>query len=283
MGGEHSEVVDESFRKEDWQLVDNNSKLILWANRKDSNLRVEQYDIFSENEEQFKHEQNMYVLRKNSPLLVASLYLQSQSQGDFCSTSYRQKLFIEAIPIRLSDIEHIPYPDYLHLYSQALRGFNQLAKEVGCFAVEEEYVGINNRGTVKVWMNEQYDKSFIVGSKISEEAMVRGIIDLIDRNLDQAQLPSNVPSVRNYVYRNADTLRFDQAIGEFEQFVREFNRGEIPQKLDCIDRVGGILAIANRDRDSSGFITEELHTEGQPPYGTISHVNSYPLVISTQG
>jgi hypothetical protein len=53
--------------------------------------------------------------------------------------------------------------------------------------------------------------------------------------------------------------------------------------LDCIDRVGGILAIANRDRDSSGFITEELHTEGQPPYGAISHVNSYPLVISTQG
>jgi len=38
--------------------------------------------------------------------------------------------------------------------------------------------------------------------------MVRGLIDLIDRNMDQNQLQNNIPSVRNYLYRNADSLKF---------------------------------------------------------------------------
>jgi len=78
----------------------------------------------------------MYYLRKNNPYLVAALYQQSQEQNDFCSSNYRQKLYIESIPIRLSDIEHIPFPDYLHLYNQTLNGFKQLAETVGYFAVE---------------------------------------------------------------------------------------------------------------------------------------------------
>jgi hypothetical protein len=42
-------------------------------------------------------------------------------------------MFIEKIPIRLTDIEHIPFPDILHLYVQCLNGFELLAQKLGYF------------------------------------------------------------------------------------------------------------------------------------------------------
>jgi hypothetical protein len=78
----------------------------------------------------------VYYLRKNHPQLVAALYLCSESNSDFCSSSYQQQLFLEKTPITLTDIEHIPYPDFLHLYSQSLKGFAELAQHFGPFTVE---------------------------------------------------------------------------------------------------------------------------------------------------
>lgn len=40
---------------------------------------------------------------------------------------------------------------------------------MGYFPVEEEYIGINNNGVVKVWMNEHFEKSTVAGgSNITE-------------------------------------------------------------------------------------------------------------------
>jgi hypothetical protein len=46
--------------------------------------------------------------------------------------------------------------------------------------------------------------------------MVRSIIDIIDKNVDQAQ----IPSVRSYLYRNSSAIKFNQAIAELNQYVR---------------------------------------------------------------
>jgi hypothetical protein len=94
---------------------------------------------------------------------VAALYLCSDSTSDFCASSYQERLFLEKTPIRLADIEHIPYPDFLHLYSQALRGFAELARHFGPFPVEEEYVGVNERGVAKVWANADFSSHHTVG------------------------------------------------------------------------------------------------------------------------
>jgi hypothetical protein len=184
MGNDQSELAGQSFHRDDWHLLEVNPNVRLWANRRDPSFTIEQYEIFPQSEQQFVYEKDIYYLRKNSSCLVAALYLQNQEQGDFCSTNYRQRLFIEAIPIRLSDIEHIPFPDYIHLYNQALRGFQKLYKAIGYFSVEEELIGVNGKGIVKVWMNEQFEKSFaLAGSSLTEEAMVRSIVELIDKNL----------------------------------------------------------------------------------------------------
>jgi hypothetical protein len=110
----------------------------------------------------------MFVLRKNHSSLVAARYLVTESSGDFCSANHHQRLFIEKIPIRLSDIEHVPFPDFLHIYFQCLKGFQELSKQVGCFSIEEEYIGVNEKGVVKVWMNQNYFKNYHVGGKVSE-------------------------------------------------------------------------------------------------------------------
>ena len=38
---------------------------------------------------------------------------------------------------------------------------------IGFFPVEEEYIGINDKGVVKVWMNQNYSKNYYIGTKVS--------------------------------------------------------------------------------------------------------------------
>ncbi len=73
--------------------------------------------------------------------------------------------------------------------------------------MEEEYVGVNERGVVKVWLNADFSSHHVIG-KASQEDMVRSIVEIIERNLDQGQLPQRVPPVRNYLYRNNAKLQF---------------------------------------------------------------------------
>jgi len=45
------------------------------------------------------------------------------------------QLFTENIPIRLSNIVHVPFPDNLHIYNQALNGYHRLSRKLGFFKV----------------------------------------------------------------------------------------------------------------------------------------------------
>lgn len=62
-------------------------------------------------------------------------------------------------------------------------------------------------------MNRDYSKSLIVGGKISEEQMVKSVINVIDASCDMYR-SDGIPSVRNYLYRNTDVLKFSEAIRE---------------------------------------------------------------------
>jgi len=41
--------------------------------------------------------------------------------------------------------------------------------------------------------------------------MVKSIVDIVDKNSDPYQLKQNIPIIRNYLYRNADALKFSEA------------------------------------------------------------------------
>lgn len=47
------------------------------------------------------------------------------------------KIYTERIPAKLSKLADIPFPDFLHIYSQAFNGYEKLSREVGLFKVEE--------------------------------------------------------------------------------------------------------------------------------------------------
>lgn len=129
-------------------------------------------------------------------------------------------------------MQHIPFPDFIHLYNQALNGFSLLAQRLGSyFEIEEPYIGINERGVVKVWLSKYFAHNRMIGGRITQEQMVKSIVDIIDRNVDPFHGGKNIPTVRNYLYRNADTLRFDQALGELQGYVNAFNGGIVPQRL----------------------------------------------------
>ena len=65
------------------------------------------------------------VINENESLLIAR-YLIEDNESDLCSTYYKGELFLESTPYRLSEIDEIPYPDILHLYSQCFKGFGHL-------------------------------------------------------------------------------------------------------------------------------------------------------------
>ena len=50
---------------------------------------------------------------------------------------------MERIPLRLSNVKDIPFPDTLHLYDASINGYRQLKTAVGPFHMDEEQIGIN--------------------------------------------------------------------------------------------------------------------------------------------
>lgn len=65
-------------------------------------------------------------------------------------------LYTEHIPVGLSHIMHVPFPDVLHLYNQAFNGFHRLSKRLGPFKVTEDCIGVNNNHVAKVWHSPDF-------------------------------------------------------------------------------------------------------------------------------
>ena len=85
--------------------------------------------------------------------------------------------------------------------------------------MEEDYIGVNERGVAKVWVNSDFSSHHVAG-QATQEDMVRSIVDIVERNIDHGQLPQRVPPVRSYLYRNNAKLLFADAVAEFNNYVR---------------------------------------------------------------
>ena len=62
---------------------------------------------------------------------------------------------------------------------------------------------------MKVWLSKYFANSSTIGNKITQEQMVKGIIDIIDKNSDP--YVQNITNIKNYLYRNSDGLTFADA------------------------------------------------------------------------
>lgn len=77
-----------------------------------------------------------------------------------CSTVRGAIVYIQHIPIRLSDVTDIPFDESLYILKTSLLGFEKLYNESGYFQVMEEHVGIDKEGHVKVWLNADLSKNY---------------------------------------------------------------------------------------------------------------------------
>jgi hypothetical protein len=77
-------------------------------------------------------------------------------------------------------LEDIPFPDVLHLLDACLRGFRELSSLVGFFRVDEDQVGVNERGQVKVWLSTSFENSQLVGMRtVPQPEMLQDILSLV--------------------------------------------------------------------------------------------------------
>lgn len=106
-----------------------------------------------------------------------------------CSTAKGAVVYIQHIPIRLSDVTDIPFDESLYILRSSLLGFEKLYNESGYFQVMEEQVCIDKEGHIKVWLNADLSKNYPDSyddethlSRDYEKIMVTEIVAMIEKN-----------------------------------------------------------------------------------------------------
>lgn len=141
-------------------------------------------------------------------------------------------MFVEKIPLRLSNVEDIPYPDVIHLYDACLNGFSQLTTVIGFFPVDEDFIGVNEQGQIRVWLNTAFESSSVLGNRsISEAEMVEGLLQIIHNATDQSSFPPDVPNLSDYIGIANNETTFESVKERFVSFVRQYNDSTIPLNL----------------------------------------------------
>lgn len=94
---------------------------------------------------------------------------------------------------------------------------------------------LNQQGKVKVWLNDQLDKSYpverVMGGTGTEKEMVRRIVQLIDQNTDGLTLPENIGGL----LQQADPPTFRDADLMVQNFAARY-RTTIPSQIDSVLR-----------------------------------------------
>jgi hypothetical protein len=78
-----------------------------------------QFDSLAE----FQRYLDFFGWREREDCIVNAKYLNYEQGREICGSSFRARVFIEHIPVRLSDIQDIPYPENLYVLLSALDGF----------------------------------------------------------------------------------------------------------------------------------------------------------------
>lgn len=106
----------------------------------------------------------------------------AQTAPQVHSDNYLGKIFLEKIPVRLSNVKDIPFPDILHVYDSSLKGYSVLRDRTGNFHIDEDMIGINEHGAVKVWLNTAFEKNlpnFQKNDNVAESTMVNELLTII--------------------------------------------------------------------------------------------------------
>lgn len=67
--------------------------------------------------------------------------------------------------------------------------------------MDEDQVGINEKGNVKVWLNNHYESSKINGMRVNESKMVNDLLQMLNENTNH-ETRGNYPNIAMYIGNN---------------------------------------------------------------------------------
>lgn len=105
------------------------------------------------NDEDYQKYLRLFHWRESQDEIVNARYIFVHSNEECCSSLINGQVYVENIPIRLVNIEDIPYPENLYVLQSSLDGFKKLREWAGFFKVVEDMVCIDRNGKVKTWVN----------------------------------------------------------------------------------------------------------------------------------
>ena len=121
---------------------------------------LEEYILSFADHNEYQDYYDSYYWRLSQDHVVRTLHFVDCSKSEFCATSYSAKVYIERIPIKLSDIKDIPYPDNLYVLLAALDGFDRIVQKAGFFEIQEYMICVNRQGEIKVWINDNLSRNY---------------------------------------------------------------------------------------------------------------------------
>ena len=136
-------------------------------------------------------------MRHNLTPVVSSRHILPVSHAGWCSGRYAANVYLEHISLRLCDIDEIPLADALYVMMEALEGYQHLYQHAGYFRVEEDQIGLDRTGRVKVWVNGDMSKNYPEGDGLygshrkNEVHMVQQLIEMIFSSIDKEEHPQH--------------------------------------------------------------------------------------------
>jgi hypothetical protein len=98
--------------------------------------------------------------RTNCSPIVAAVGMMPLGRGASCGERLAANVYLEHVGLRLSQIEDIPLSDSLYILLSALEGYQQLYFHAGYFRIEEEQIGIDRNGKVRVWISGDFSRNY---------------------------------------------------------------------------------------------------------------------------
>jgi hypothetical protein len=158
--------------------------------------------------------------------------------------------------LRLCNLKDIPYPDIFHLYDVCLHGFQQLSKIVGYFSIDEDQIGINERGQAKVWLSNRFESNKINGVNVTESKMVGDMLNMLYQVADNESC-GKYHNIYWYI-GNHEKITFAEANAKFVEYIRTYCDAEVPTRLSCVNEVGpSTIEDWCRTHQSYGYTNEK--------------------------
>lgn len=144
-----------------------------------------------------------------------------KEQGNYlCQGQDYLRVRTERIPTRLSEMNGISEKEAVRILQGTMQGYKGLFEHFGGFHINDEMIGVNQKGQIKVWINSNFAMNSVEGFPqmgnriISQGDVVNQIFSVVEEHLE-AKSFSN--SFKDNVLRKYPKS-FDEAI----QLIRLF-------------------------------------------------------------